>query len=162
MVRSADHLDVFAVGVDGSTQTAAWEWDFADGWHGWWQVNGGVAAPGTSTFGVSRSADHLDIGNLRTYVNEDFLRRTLEYAGYEVNHVVNITDVGHLTSDADDGDDKMEKGAAREGRTVWEIANHYTQAFFLDWERLNLRQPTHWPRATDYIPQQIELVRELC
>lgn len=104
---------------------------------------------------------YAHIGNLRTYVNEDFLRRTLEYAGYRVNHVVNITDVGHLTSDADEGDDKMEKGAAREGRTVWEIAEHYAQAFFLDWERLNLRQPTHWPRATQFIPQQIELVREL-
>jgi cysteinyl-tRNA synthetase len=104
---------------------------------------------------------YAHIGNLRTYVNEDFLRRALEYAGYAVNHVVNITDVGHLTSDADEGDDKMEKGAAREGRTVWEIAEHYAQAFFRDWERLNLLQPTHWPRATDYIPHQIELVREL-
>lgn len=104
---------------------------------------------------------YAHIGNLRTYVNEDFLRRTLEYAGYEVNHVVNITDVGHLTSDADDGDDKMEKGAAREGRTVWEIAEHYTQAFFRDWERLNLLQPTHWPRATQYIQNQIDLVADL-
>lgn len=104
---------------------------------------------------------YAHIGNLRTYVNEDFLRRVLEYAGYKVNHVVNITDVGHLTSDADDGDDKMEKGAAREGRTVWEIATHYTEAFFRDWERLNLVQPTHWPKATDFIPQQIALVQEL-
>ena len=104
---------------------------------------------------------YAHIGNLRTYVNEDFLRRALEYAGYRVNHVVNITDVGHLTSDADEGDDKMEKGAAREGRTVWEIAEHYTQAFFRDWERLNLLQPTHWPRATMFISQQIALVREL-
>ncbi|MBK8802976.1 MAG: cysteine--tRNA ligase [Fibrobacteres bacterium] len=104
---------------------------------------------------------YAHIGNLRTYVNEDFLRRALEYAGYAVNHVVNITDVGHLTSDADDGDDKMEKGAAREGRTVWEIAAHYTEAFLRDWQRLNLLQPTHWPKATDYIPQQISLVQEL-
>lgn len=104
---------------------------------------------------------YAHIGNLRTYVNEDFLRRALEYAGYEVNHVVNITDVGHLTSDSDVGDDKMEKGAAREGRTVWEIAEHYTNAFFQDWERLNLVQPKAWPRATGYIPQQIELVQML-
>lgn len=104
---------------------------------------------------------YAHIGNLRTYVNEDFLRRALEYAGYEVNHVVNITDVGHLTSDSDVGDDKMEKGAAREGRTVWEIAEHYTQAFFQDWERLNLLQPKAWPRATGFIPQQIELVQTL-
>ncbi len=66
VVRSPDHLDVFAVGIDGSTQTAAWEWDFSDGWHGWWHVRGGVAAPGTSTFGVSRSPNHLDIFTVGT------------------------------------------------------------------------------------------------
>ena len=85
--------------------------------------------------------NYAHIGNLRTYVNEDFLRRTLDYAGYDVNHVVNITDVGHLTSDADVGEDKMEKGAAREGRTVWEIAEHYTQVFWSDWKKLKLREP---------------------
>src|SRR3989344_3545314 len=62
------------------------------------------------------------IGNLRTYIFEDILRRALEYAGYRVKHVMNITDVGHLTSDADAGEDKLEKGAAREGKTVWDIA----------------------------------------
>jgi len=104
---------------------------------------------------------YAHIGNLRTYVNEDFLRRTLDYAGYDVNHVVNITDVGHLTSDADDGDDKMEKGAAREGRTVWEIAEHYTQVFWSDWKKLNIREPKAWPRATGYIAEQIALVQSL-
>ena len=101
------------------------------------------------------------IGNLRTYVFEDLLRRTLESLGYEVRHVVNITDVGHLTSDADTGEDKMEKGARREGKTAWEIAEYYTNAFLKDWKALNLLAPTEWPRATAHIPEQIELVREL-
>ena len=69
------------------------------------------------------------IGNLRTYVFEDVLKRTLVALGYKVKHVVNITDVGHLTSDSDSGDDKMEKGASREGKTVWQIADAYTAAF---------------------------------
>ncbi len=101
------------------------------------------------------------IGNLRTYVFEDLLRRALEHAGYTVQHVVNITDVGHLTSDADTGEDKMEKGARREGKSVWDIAEQYAQAFFKDWKALNLREPTAWPKATGHIPEQIELVREL-
>ena len=69
------------------------------------------------------------IGNLRTYLFEDLLRRALEYFGFKVRHVVNITDVGHLTSDQDDGEDKMEKGAERTGKTVWEIAEFYTKKF---------------------------------
>ncbi|HLP41986.1 MAG TPA: cysteine--tRNA ligase, partial [Fibrobacteria bacterium] len=101
------------------------------------------------------------IGNLRTYVFEDLLRRTLDYAGYASNHIVNITDVGHLTSDADTGEDKMEKGAAREGKSVWEIADFYTAAFMKDWERLNIVAPSKWTRATDHIPEQIALVEEL-
>jgi cysteinyl-tRNA synthetase len=101
------------------------------------------------------------IGNLRTYVFEDLLRRTLESLGYEVRHVVNITDVGHLTSDADTGEDKMEKGARREGKSAWEIAEYYTKAFLRDWKALNLLPPTEWPRATAHITEQIELIREL-
>jgi cysteinyl-tRNA synthetase len=101
------------------------------------------------------------IGNLRTYVFEDLLRRTLDYAGFRSNHIVNITDVGHLTSDADTGEDKMEKGAAREGKSVWEIADYYTLAFMKDWERLNLVPPSRWTKATDHIPEQIELVKAL-
>lgn len=104
---------------------------------------------------------YAHIGNLRTYVFEDMLRRVLDYQGYTVNHIVNITDVGHLTSDADTGEDKMEKGAAREGKTVWEIADFYTQAFMKDWERLNLVAPSKWTKATDHIPEQIALVRTL-
>ena len=69
------------------------------------------------------------IGNLRTYIFEDILRRTIEFNGYKVKQVMNITDVGHLTSDADTGEDKLEKGAKREGKSVWEIAEFYTRAF---------------------------------
>jgi cysteinyl-tRNA synthetase len=101
------------------------------------------------------------IGNLRTYVFEDLLRRALEAWGWEVRHVVNITDVGHLTSDADTGEDKMEKGARREGKTVWDIAEYYAQAFYKDWKALNLLEPTAWPKATGHIPEQIALIREL-
>ena len=101
------------------------------------------------------------IGNLRTYVFEDLLRRVLEEDGYRVNHVVNITDVGHLTSDADTGEDKMEKGARREGKSVWDIAEYYAAAFRKDWKALNLREPTVWPKATEHIPEQIALIQEL-
>ena len=80
------------------------------------------------------------IGNLRTYVFEDLLRRTLEFKGFEVTHVMNVTDVGHLTSDADTGEDKMEVGARREGRTAWDIAKRYTEAFFEDIADLNIKK----------------------
>jgi cysteinyl-tRNA synthetase len=104
---------------------------------------------------------YAHIGNLRTYIFEDLLRRTLEYNDFGVNHVVNITDVGHLTSDADAGEDKMEKGARRTGKSVWEVAEFYTQAFMKDFDRLNCIQPTIWAKATDHIQQQIELVETL-
>lgn len=104
---------------------------------------------------------YAHIGNLRTYIFEDVLRRTLEYHGFSVKHVVNITDVGHLTSDADDGDDKMEKGAARTGKTVWEVAEYYTQAFMKDWKSLNIVEPVIWCKATDHIPEQIQLIQNL-
>ena len=83
--------------------------------------------------------DYAHIGNLRTYIFEDVLRRTLEYRGYTVNHVMNITDVGHLTSDADTGEDKIEKGSRRTGKTAWEIAELYTQAFREDLAALNIQ-----------------------
>jgi cysteinyl-tRNA synthetase len=101
------------------------------------------------------------IGNLRTYVFEDLLRRTLEALEFQVHHVINITDVGHLTSDADSGEDKMEKGARREGKTVWDIAAYYTEAFRKDFTALRCIEPTHWPRATDHLPEQIALVKKL-
>ncbi|RKP52124.1 cysteine--tRNA ligase [Trinickia fusca] len=105
--------------------------------------------------------DYAHIGNLRTYLFEDVLRRVLELNGYEVQHVVNITDVGHLVSDADDGEDKMEKGSRRTGETAWAIAERYTVAFMNDWRALNLREPALWCRATDHIAEQIAFVAEL-
>lgn len=101
------------------------------------------------------------IGNLRTYVFEDLLRRALEFEGYPVNHVMNITDVGHLTSDADEGEDKMKKGAAREKKTVWEIAEHYTKAFMDDMARLNLLHPTRTCKATDHIEDMVRQILKL-
>ena len=103
--------------------------------------------------------DYAHIGNMRTYIFEDVLRRTLELNGYNVKHVMNITDVGHLTSDADSGEDKMEKGSRRSGKTAWQIAEEYTQAFKQDMQALNLVEPTIWCRATDHINEQIDLIR---
>lgn len=105
--------------------------------------------------------NYAHIGNLRTYVFEDVLKRVLLSLGLKVKHVVNITDVGHLTSDADTGEDKMEKGAARENRSVWEIAEFFTSKFKENIRDLNILDPDFWPRATDYIPQMIELVKKL-
>jgi cysteinyl-tRNA synthetase len=105
--------------------------------------------------------NYAHIGNLRTYVFEDVLRRVLKYDGYEVIHVMNITDVGHLTDDADDGEDKMEKGAKREGKTAWEIAEFYTDAFKTDMRDLNLLVPHIWCKATDHIDEQIAEVQIL-
>ncbi len=103
--------------------------------------------------------DHAHIGNLRTYVFEDVLRRVLEYNGLQVNHVMNITDVGHLESDADSGEDKMEKGSRRTGKTAWEIAGEYTEAFKSDLGSLNIQEPHIWCKATDHIKEQIETIR---
>jgi cysteinyl-tRNA synthetase len=105
--------------------------------------------------------DYAHIGNMRTYVFEDVLRRTLEYAGYEVHHVMNITDVGHLSGDEDDGEDKMLTGARKTGKSVWDIAQAYTDAFFVDAERLNLRKPHIACKATDHIAQMIDLIKRL-
>ena len=105
--------------------------------------------------------DYAHIGNLRTYIFEDTLRRTLEFFGYEVTHVVNITDVGHLTSDADTGEDKIEQGAKKAGKTAWEIALLYTEAFKQDLVHLNILQPDIWCRATDHIAEQISAIRAI-
>ena len=105
--------------------------------------------------------DYAHIGNLRTYIFEDILRRTLEFNGYVVKHVVNITDVGHLVSDADTGEDKMEVGSQRTGKTAWELAEMYTQAFKDDLQRLNILEPTIWCRATDHINEQIADIQVL-
>ena len=105
--------------------------------------------------------NYAHIGNLRTYVFEDILRRVLERNGYEVTHVMNITDVGHLTDDADEGEDKMLVGARERGMTVWEIAEHFTKAFFEDIGRLNVEMPTISCRATEHIPEMQHLVERL-
>jgi cysteinyl-tRNA synthetase len=105
--------------------------------------------------------NYVHIGNLRTYIFEDVLKRVLKYNGYKVNHVMNITDVGHLTSDADEGEDKMEKGSLREGKTAWEIAEFYTKAFKKDLVELNIEEPNIWCKATDNIPEQIGLIEEI-
>lgn len=104
---------------------------------------------------------YAHLGNLRAYVFMDLLRRTLEYSGLSVNLVVNITDVGHLTDDADQGEDKMEKGARREGKSVWDIAAHYTTAFMEDIDRLNIKQPATWCKATDHIKEQIAMIERI-
>lgn len=98
------------------------------------------------------------IGNFASYVYWDLLVRTLTANGWTVNRILNLTDVGHLTSDADDGEDKLEKGARREGKTVWEVAEMYSEAFLKDFRRLNLVEPTKICRATDYIEQDKALV----
>ena len=105
--------------------------------------------------------NYAHIGNLRTYIFEDILKRTLVYNGYKVKHIMNITDVGHLTSDADEGEDKMEKGAAREGKSAWEIAKFYEAAFLNDLKDLNILPADKLPRATDHIKEQIKLVETL-
>jgi len=105
--------------------------------------------------------NYAHIGNLRTYLFEDILKRTLTYNGYTVKHVMNITDVGHLTGDRDMGEDKLEKGARREGKTAWEIAADYTRAFQEDIEKLNIEPPSIWCKATDTIPEQIALIKVL-
>jgi cysteinyl-tRNA synthetase len=105
--------------------------------------------------------DYAHIGNLRTYIFEDLLRRVLEYNGYRVKHVMNITDVGHLTSDADVGEDKMEVGAKRERKTAWEIANFYSEKFFEDIDALNIERPHIVAKATDHIGEMIELIQRL-
>ena len=95
------------------------------------------------------------IGNMRAYVFADTLGRVLSYKGYTLTHVINITDVGHLTDDADAGEDKMEKMAAEKAQSIWDIAKHYTQAYWDDIKALNIRQPAHWSIATEYVPAMI-------
>ena len=101
------------------------------------------------------------IGNLRTYIFNDILKRVLKYNGYEVKHVMNVTDVGHLTSDADEGEDKMEKAAAKEGKKAEDIANFYLKVFREDMNKLNIIEPDVWCKATEHIKEQIELIEKL-
>ncbi|MFA5746881.1 MAG: cysteine--tRNA ligase [Candidatus Paceibacterota bacterium] len=99
------------------------------------------------------------IGNLRAFIFEELLKRTLKYNGYKVKHVMNLTDVGHLTSDEDTGEDKLEKGARRDNKSVWEVAEFYTQAFKKDLSLLNFQEPDVWIKATDTIKEQLELIK---
>ncbi|MBI4122358.1 MAG: cysteine--tRNA ligase [Parcubacteria group bacterium] len=104
---------------------------------------------------------YVHIGNLRAYTFADVLKRVLLLNGYQVNHIMNITDVGHLTDDADDGEDKMEKGARREGKTVWDVAQFFTDAFLSDAKLMNLLPPLQYTKATNHIPEQIALIKQL-
>jgi len=101
------------------------------------------------------------IGNLRSYIFADVLKRTLEYFDYNVQHVMNVTDVGHLTSDADVGEDKIEKAAEKENKTAQEIANYYLKIFKDDSKKLNIIEPNIWCRATEHIKEQIELIKSI-
>lgn len=104
---------------------------------------------------------YAHIGNFRTYVFVDSLRRMFKYNGYKLEHVMNITDVGHLTSDADTGEDKMEKAAKKEGKNPYEIAEFYTKAFMEDMKKLNIDMPNIISKATDNIPEMLQMVKDI-
>ena len=105
--------------------------------------------------------NYAHIGNLRTYISEDVLQKTLEFIGYDVERCMNITDVGHLTSDGDTGDDKMKLASERENKTVLEIADYYTQTFLKDIEKLNIKKPAIISKATDNIDEYIKIITKL-
>lgn len=105
--------------------------------------------------------NYAHIGNMRTYVFMDVLRRTLEAYGYKVKSVMNITDVGHLTSDADEGEDKMARAAQEQKKTPWEIAQYYTDVFFKDLQALNIKRPNLTPKATEHIKEMLDFVQAL-
>ena len=106
--------------------------------------------------------DRAHIGNMRPYLISDILRRSFEYQGYKVKQVINITDVGHLTSDADSGDDKLEKSAKEKNLKAKDIADKYTDLFKKDLKRLNIRtKDTIFPKATEHIEEQINLIERL-
>ena len=105
--------------------------------------------------------NYAHIGNLRSYIFADILRRTLKYFGYDVKHVMNVTDVGHLTSDEDTGEDKMDRQARESGKSIWDMARYFEEVFFEDINRLNIEQPMVKCRATEHIPEMIALVQKL-
>ncbi|WP_026046459.1 cysteine--tRNA ligase [Sphingomonas sp. PAMC 26621] len=105
--------------------------------------------------------NYQHIGNMRAFLFADTLGRVIRWKGWPTKHVINITDVGHLTSDADAGDDKMEKAAAAQAKSIWEIAAHYTAAFKDDVARLNIEPPAEWTVATDHIPQMIDFAKTI-
>ncbi|MCR4276658.1 MAG: cysteine--tRNA ligase [Candidatus Roizmanbacteria bacterium] len=105
--------------------------------------------------------DFTHIGHMRTYTNNDVLKRALTYLGYKVNHVMNVTDVGHLSGDDDSGEDKMEKGAKKYGKTVWDVAKFYTDFFFRTTDALNIIRPDITCKATEHIEDMIQLINRL-
>ena len=105
--------------------------------------------------------DFTHIGHMRTYSNNDFLKRALIYLGYKVNHVMNVTDVGHLSGDDDSGEDKMEKGAKKYGKTVWDVAKFYTEFFFKTTDALNIIRPNIVCNATEHVGEMIQLIERL-
>jgi len=105
--------------------------------------------------------NYAHIGNLRAYVFADILRRTFEFFGYDVKHVMNITDVGHLTDDGDEGEDKMELQSAKKGKSAWELADYYTEAFFRHSGELKIKRPHIVCKATDHIEEQIDMIKKL-
>lgn len=115
---------------------------------------------GMYTCGIT-AYDYAHIGHGRKYTMDDVLKRTLTYFGYKVNHVQNVTDVGHLVSDSDAGEDKLEKGAKKTGKTVWEVAEFFTKDFYESMDKLNIIRPNVICKATDNIPEQIELIKKI-
>jgi cysteinyl-tRNA synthetase len=105
--------------------------------------------------------NYAHLGNMRAYVFADTLGRVLSFKGFRLRHIINITDVGHLTDDADEGEDKLEKAAAERAQSIWDIARHYTEAFWDDIKALNIRQPAEWSIATDYVPRMIEFAMSI-
>jgi len=105
--------------------------------------------------------NYAHIGNMRAYVFADVLGRALSWKGYDLIHVINITDVGHLTDDADQGEDKLEMAAAKSEKSIWDIARHYTEAFKADARALNIREPAHWSVATDYVGPMIAFAKDI-
>lgn len=104
---------------------------------------------------------YAHVGNLRTYIFEDVLKKTLRFFGYKVKHVMNITDVGHLVSDEDTGEDKIQREAEKQRKTAWKIARFYEKEFKKDLKKLNISEPDKWTRATEHIKEQIELIKKL-
>lgn len=115
----------------------------------------GLYACGPTVYG------YPSIGNYRTFLFTDLLRRSLEFLGYEVRHVMNITDVGHLTGDSDDGEDKMITAMKREGKSAWDIAEYYTKVFLADMDALHMLRPHQLPKATEHIEEQIAFIQEI-
>ena len=105
--------------------------------------------------------NYAHIGNLKKYIGDDVLKRVLIYNGYKVTHVMNITDVGHLVSDNDGGEDKIEKGAKEQGKTAWELARFFEDYFWKSLKEVGVLMPDVAPRATEHIKEQIKLIEKL-